>query len=67
VSSAKEFRANADEHFGWAKTARTNREREIFLQMAKLWLEAAAGADARTPPTEPSLAGSAPGHQTSAA
>jgi hypothetical protein len=42
VSSVEELRAYADEHLGWAKTARTDRERNIFLQMAKTWLEAAA-------------------------
>jgi hypothetical protein len=53
VSSVEELRAYADEQLGWAKTARTDRERNIFLQMAKTWLEAAAQADGRTPLTEP--------------
>jgi hypothetical protein len=42
VSSAKELRANADECLDWARTARTDRERQIFLQMARAWLEAAS-------------------------
>ena len=41
VSSVEEYRAYADECFGWAKTARTERERQIFLEMAQTWLQAA--------------------------
>ncbi len=41
-SKLNEFRENADECLGWAKTARSDRERRIFLQMAEAWLEAAA-------------------------
>jgi hypothetical protein len=41
VSEAKEFYENADEHFDWAESARTERERAIFLQMAAAWLEVA--------------------------
>jgi hypothetical protein len=41
VSSAKEFRENADECFAWARTAKTDKERQIFLQMARAWLEVA--------------------------
>jgi len=33
VPSAEGFRANAEEHLGWARTAYTDREREIFVQM----------------------------------
>jgi hypothetical protein len=29
------------EHFGWAETAKTERERAIFFQMAAAWLEVA--------------------------
>jgi hypothetical protein len=39
--SVEEFYKNADEHFGWAETAKTERERAIFLQMAAAWLEVA--------------------------
>jgi hypothetical protein len=41
VSSAKDFYDYADEHFGWAETAKTERERTIFFQMAAAWLEVA--------------------------
>jgi hypothetical protein len=41
VSLADEFYDNADEHFRWAESAKTERERAIFLQMAAAWLEAA--------------------------
>jgi len=48
VVSAKEYREFADECMGWAKTARSDREREIFLQMAQTWLWAADRADGKT-------------------
>jgi hypothetical protein len=41
MSSAKEFRDNAEECIGWARSARSDKEREIFLQMARTWTEAA--------------------------
>ncbi len=41
VSSAEKFYDYADEHFGWAETAKTERERAVFLQMAAAWLEVA--------------------------
>ena len=41
MSSAHEFNDYADEHFGWAETAKTGRERAIFMQMAAAWLEVA--------------------------
>ena len=37
--SAEKFYDYADEHFGWAETAKTERERAILLQMAAAWLE----------------------------
>jgi hypothetical protein len=53
VSSAHEFYDYADEHFGWAETAKTERERAIFMQMAAAWLEVAqqweAAKGARSP------------------
>ena len=33
---------------GWAKTARSEQERQIFLQMAQTWLWAAARLDGYT-------------------
>jgi hypothetical protein len=45
VVSAKEYREFADECMGWAKTARSDQERQIFLQMAQTWLWAAARLD----------------------
>ena len=32
----------AEEHLDWAKTAKSDRERQTFEQMAEAWLEAAA-------------------------
>jgi hypothetical protein len=39
--SSSEFRENAEECRGWAKSARSDRERQIFLQMAEAWRAAA--------------------------
>jgi hypothetical protein len=44
---SKQFRELADECLGWARTARTDRERRIFLGMAETWLHAAMPADQR--------------------
>ena len=59
VLSAEEFYKNADEHFGWAESAKTERERAIFLQMAAAWLEVAqkwdgVNVDASLPRGRPS-------------
>jgi hypothetical protein len=47
MASAKEFREYADECMGWAKTAKTDHERDIFLQMARTWIEAAIKSEGR--------------------
>ena len=39
--AAEQFYDYANEHFGWAETAKTDHERSIFLQMAAAWLEIA--------------------------
>jgi hypothetical protein len=40
--SAAKFREYAAEHLDSAKTAKSERERQTFEQMARAWLEAAA-------------------------
>jgi hypothetical protein len=45
MCSVKELRTYAEEHLDWARTARTDRERDIFLKMAKAWLEVAQKAE----------------------
>jgi hypothetical protein len=45
--SSKEYREFADECMHWAKTARSDREKRVFLQMAETWLKAALVADRR--------------------
>ncbi len=45
MSEAADYRAFAKECMGWAKTARSDRERRIFLQMVETWLAAAAVAE----------------------
>jgi hypothetical protein len=47
MSSSKEYKAFANECLDWAKTARIEKEREIFLQMAQTWLQAACLAERR--------------------
>ena len=41
MASAKEFLDYAEECLDWARTARSEREREIFLQVTRTWMEAA--------------------------
>jgi hypothetical protein len=53
--SGEEFYKNADEHFGWAESANTERERAIFLQMAAAWLEVAQKWDGVNVDASPDL------------
>ncbi len=39
--SAKEYCELADECLGWARIAKSDNERRIFLQIAEAWFEAA--------------------------
>jgi hypothetical protein len=45
VLSSNDFRDFAKECLDWAKTAKSDGERDIFLQMAQSWLEAAARSE----------------------
>lgn len=45
--SPKELREFAEECREWAKSARSDQERRIFLQMARTWLEVAAWSEGR--------------------
>jgi hypothetical protein len=45
--SSKEYREFADECMHWAMTARSDREKRIFLQMVEAWLQAADIAERR--------------------
>jgi len=47
VSSLDVCRQNAEECLGWARTARTDRERDIFLQIAHAWSEATEKLDGK--------------------
>ena len=42
MDTAKEYRDYADECVAWAKKAEIAGERDVFLQMAQDWLQAAA-------------------------
>jgi hypothetical protein len=44
VASPTEIRGFVDECLDWARTARSERERQIFLQMARTWALAAIRA-----------------------
>ena len=48
MASSNEYRANAAECAGWAKSAKSVKERDIFLQMASTWLSAAINLEARS-------------------
>jgi hypothetical protein len=52
VPSAREFYENAEECFAWARTAKSERERLIFLQMAEAWLDVAHRWEAKEARTE---------------
>ena len=45
MASSNEYRANAAECVGWAKSAKSAKERDIFLQMASAWLSAAVNLE----------------------
>jgi hypothetical protein len=47
MESAKQFEEYAAECLGWAKTARTEKERDLFIQMAGTWTQAATIARGR--------------------
>ncbi len=50
MPSAKGYRELADECLDWARTAKSARERGIFLQMAEAWLGAATRSDVKNHP-----------------
>jgi hypothetical protein len=58
--SAKDFREYADECLGWAKTARSDKDRKSYLQMAETWLRAAAQYEKVGPPRKRSGAADRP-------
>jgi hypothetical protein len=45
MSAAQEYRRFLDECLHWAANARSEQERSAFLQMAKIWREAANKAE----------------------
>jgi hypothetical protein len=52
-ATSKEYRKYADECFGWVKSAKSDSDREIFLQMADTWLEVAILAEMSHTPIQP--------------
>jgi hypothetical protein len=47
VSTSSDYRSFAEECMGWARTAKSNRERQIFVRMAETWFAAALLAGER--------------------
>jgi hypothetical protein len=45
VSLVTDLRERAAEHLEWARTARSIYERNLFVQMAQAWLDAAKQAE----------------------
>jgi hypothetical protein len=60
MATAKEFQEFADECMRWAAEARTEDQRQSFLQMARAWTQAALRLEgvlvpARSPPLDGDL------------
>jgi hypothetical protein len=47
MDSAKHYRDYAEDCLNWAKTAKSDQERETFKRMAQTWLEAAVRAESQ--------------------
>jgi hypothetical protein len=47
MDSAKHYRDYAEDCLNWAKTAKSDQERETFERMAQTWLEAAMRAESQ--------------------
>jgi hypothetical protein len=56
VDSAKEFRAFALECLRWADETREETHRQILLDLATQWMQAALAAERSIPPVEALLA-----------
>jgi hypothetical protein len=58
MPSVEEYRQYAEECLGWAKHAKTDTERDLFLKMAEDWLRAATllGASVTRPTCSESAA-----------
>jgi hypothetical protein len=49
MATSDRFRGFADECLTWARTARTDQQREAFLEMARAWTLAAARQEGTVP------------------
>ena len=54
MTTPTEFRVMAEECFQWARAAKTDSARLTYLEIAKVWLEAAARQDGELPIRLPS-------------
>jgi hypothetical protein len=50
MKTASEYRATAEECFGWAREANREEVRDSYIQLAQVWLNAASLIDG-APPT----------------
>jgi hypothetical protein len=53
MCSSTDYSEFAEECLDWARTAKSPKERAIFLQMTRVWLEAAAAQAAEAPDQTP--------------
>jgi hypothetical protein len=49
MKTAAEYRAMAEECFGWAREAKTSEVRVSYLNLAQVWLDAASKLDGLPP------------------
>lgn len=62
MASPAEYRENASECLGWANSAKSIKERDIFFQMASAWLRAAINSEANSKDAVYSDRGARPRH-----
>ena len=55
MPSSQGYRIIAEECLGLARKAKTDKERDLFSQMAQTWLETAERADSFQQPRQPEL------------
>ncbi len=49
MTTPEEYRRYADECMKWAREAKSDKDRETFLELASAWLQAAAIGDGNPP------------------
>ena len=59
MKTAAEYRAMAEECFGWARAAQTAEVRASYRQLAQVWLDTASKLDGLSPTRSPPAPGEA--------